>query len=329
MRGARIAGAISDNANRYGQLLMQLIARQDEQKRFDAEKGIADTRYNEGIAYRNKRDEVEDTRANETAITNATLQGAKPARPVGEMLMGMSSVGPLPSPVLHSDVTATPMKVGGQDMIMPKREPLANLSRGGMSVQGVPMSQASSVMQSLPTDAPEPTGMTEYQRAQIGLDRDRLALDRDKLAREGSPAGAVEPEDPAIITLRSLAANPSPAGDVAFGYAFMKLLESKGMVTAQELGMVSKAGSLKERLKGLIAKAQTGEQFTPEIRNDFLRQAEAIVGARSAAGAVPQTGGRSSGAGGPPPAGDVWTRIQNDPSLTPQEKADLLRRRKQ
>jgi hypothetical protein len=162
MRGARIGGAIADSANRYGQLLMQLIARQDEQKRFDTQSKLSDTRYNEGIAYRNSRDSVEDARANETAIANATMQGARPARPVGEMLMGMSSVGPLPSPVLHSDVAATPMRVGGQDMIMPKREPLANLSRGGMSFQGVPASEAQRYSAMLPPEQKEPVEGVDY-----------------------------------------------------------------------------------------------------------------------------------------------------------------------
>jgi hypothetical protein len=162
MRGARIGGAIADSANRYGQLLMQLIARQDEQKRFDTQSKLSDTRYNEGIAYRNSRDSVEDARANETAIANATMQGARPARPVGEMLMGISMGGPLPSPVLHSDVTATPMKVGGQDMIMPKREPLANLSRGGVSFQGVPASEAQRYSAMLPPEVKEPVEGVDF-----------------------------------------------------------------------------------------------------------------------------------------------------------------------
>jgi hypothetical protein len=89
--------------------------------------------------------------------------------------------------------------------------------------------------------------------------------------------------DNALTTLETLAANPSPAGDVAFGYAFIKLLDPTSVVREGELALLGKAKSLRTGMEQQIARIRTGEQLTPQQRQDYLEQARAIVAARKAA----------------------------------------------
>lgn len=303
-KGARIAGALSQGASRWGDILMQLMARKDEQARYDAE-----------TAYRTSQDTAAATRyadqlKREDARDQMTAIGAgfKQARPMGELLMGVSMGGPLPAPVLDPEIAAPKVSVGGKEMAyMPPKSPgpLAKLKRGGVEVDGVPVGEVQNVLGTLPQDAaPEVPQMTPYQQAKIALDRDRLALDRDKLAREGQgqPDKATSQLDGNLETLRTLAQQNSPAGDVAFSYAFMKLLDPGSVVREGELKLLRDAAGLRTRMEGIANRAKTGQGLTQEQRADYLKQAEAIVAARKSAqgGSVaPPSGGRNSGAGAP------------------------------
>lgn len=84
----------------------------------------------------------------------------------------------------------------------------------------------------------------------------------------------------ALVSLRALAADPSPAGDLAFKTLYMKVLDPQSVVREGELDMLNNAGSLWERWKQGREDVETG-MLTPERRQDMLRQAESILNARS------------------------------------------------
>jgi hypothetical protein len=90
----------------------------------------------------------------------------------------------------------------------------------------------------------------------------------------------------AAAALRALAADPSPAGDLAFKTLYMKVLDPQSVVREGELDMLTNAGSFVDRLRERGSQATTG-MLTPERRADMLSQAEAILAARSGAGGAP------------------------------------------
>lgn len=111
-----------------------------------------------------------------------------------------------------------------------------------------------------------------------------------------------------LETLRALAANPSPSGDLAFQTAFMKLLDPGSVVREGELDMLSQAGSTWDKWGARREQAATG-MLTAERRADMLRQAEAIINARGGeASTLPAAGAgwadRDRGASYDP--GDIW-----------------------
>lgn len=149
--------------------------------------------------------------------------------------------------------------------------------------------------------------------------------------KAGATDKAVTELDRSLQTLEVLTQNPSAAGDVAFGYAFMKLLDPETAVREGELSLLGSAKGLRTTLEQVVSRAKTGESLTPEQRQDYLRQARAIVQARKQQQGVasPLEAPRDSMMAPSTPQGakpSMRDQIMNDPELSAEERADLLRR---
>ena len=67
--------------------------------------------------------------------------------------------------------------------------------------------------------------------------------------------------------------DPSPSGDLALIFNFMKVLDPGSVVREGEFATAQNAGSVDERVRGLYNRVISGERLTPEQRADFADRA--------------------------------------------------------
>lgn len=67
--------------------------------------------------------------------------------------------------------------------------------------------------------------------------------------------------------------DPSPSGDLALIFNFMKVLDPGSVVREGEFATAANAGSVDERVRGLYNRVISGERLTPEQRADFADRA--------------------------------------------------------
>ncbi len=67
--------------------------------------------------------------------------------------------------------------------------------------------------------------------------------------------------------------DPSPAGDLALIFNFMKVLDPGSVVREGEFATAANAGGVDERVRGLYNRVISGERLTPEQRADFADRA--------------------------------------------------------
>lgn len=82
--------------------------------------------------------------------------------------------------------------------------------------------------------------------------------------------------------LSRMAQSPSPAGDRAIIFNFMKILDPGSVVRETEFESAARAGSYGERMKAAVEKAYSGEMLTPSMRADFVTQAQGLFAAQQA-----------------------------------------------
>lgn len=70
-----------------------------------------------------------------------------------------------------------------------------------------------------------------------------------------------------------LAADKSPAGDIALVFGFMKMVDPTSVVREGEFATAQNAGSVPERVRAMYNRALNGERLTDTIRADFIQQA--------------------------------------------------------
>lgn len=73
------------------------------------------------------------------------------------------------------------------------------------------------------------------------------------------------------------ASGPTPAGDMALIFNYMKMLDPGSTVREGEYATASNAGSIPERIRAQYNKATEGEPLTEVMRKDFKGQAENIM----------------------------------------------------
>jgi len=67
--------------------------------------------------------------------------------------------------------------------------------------------------------------------------------------------------------------NPSPAGDLALIFNYMKVLDPGSTVREGEFATAEQAGGVDARVRGLYNRVVSGERLTPEQRSDFANRA--------------------------------------------------------
>jgi len=69
------------------------------------------------------------------------------------------------------------------------------------------------------------------------------------------------------------AKDPSPAGDLALIFNYMKVLDPSSVVRESEFAAAAKAGSFGARIEAAVNQVETGTRLAPEQRADFLSRA--------------------------------------------------------
>jgi len=77
--------------------------------------------------------------------------------------------------------------------------------------------------------------------------------------------------------IETAAKNPSPAGDIALVYGFMKVLDPGSVVREGEFATAQNAGSVPDSIRNMYNKALNGERLGEKVRTDFLQQARNLV----------------------------------------------------
>ena len=95
--------------------------------------------------------------------------------------------------------------------------------------------------------------------------------------------------------------DPSPSGDLALIFNFMKVLDPGSVVREGEFATAANAGSVDERVRGLYNRVMSGERLTPEQRADFADRATKLYQGASEIyqGRAQQYAGFASAAGLP------------------------------
>jgi hypothetical protein len=80
--------------------------------------------------------------------------------------------------------------------------------------------------------------------------------------------------------IKSAANNPSAAGDLSLIFGYMRMLDPGSTVREGEFANAQNSAGVPDQVKNAYNKALKGERLNPNQRQDFLRQAEGLVGAQ-------------------------------------------------
>lgn len=70
--------------------------------------------------------------------------------------------------------------------------------------------------------------------------------------------------------------DPSPAGDLALIFNYMKMLDPGSVVRESEFATAATSGSYGERFKAAIGRINSGERLSPQMRADFLNRSRSL-----------------------------------------------------
>ena len=80
--------------------------------------------------------------------------------------------------------------------------------------------------------------------------------------------------------IQSAAKNPSPAGDLALIFNYMKMLDPGSTVREGEFATAQNSASIPERIRAQYNRVTSGERLTDPTRSDFLDRAQSLYGAQ-------------------------------------------------
>jgi len=66
------------------------------------------------------------------------------------------------------------------------------------------------------------------------------------------------------------------AGDMSLLYSYVKLLDPGSVVRESEFATAAASGSFGERIQGLAQRVMSGQRLPPDLRTDFIREADSI-----------------------------------------------------
>lgn len=145
-----------------------------------------------------------------------------------------------------------------------------------------------------------PESVARFQQSGNYADLQTRASDAEALQQQFKNAGALRGEFTKITNnfadindaygrIYASAESPSPAGDMALIFNYMKMLDPASVVRESEFQTAAMAGDYGDRIKNLVSRALSGQMLTDSQRNDFVgrasrlyREAEQIHGKREA-----------------------------------------------
>jgi hypothetical protein len=72
------------------------------------------------------------------------------------------------------------------------------------------------------------------------------------------------------------AKDPSPAGDLAMIFNYMKMLDPSSVVRESEFATAATTGAYGERIKAAVQKVVSGERLSDAMRNDFKNRSDML-----------------------------------------------------
>lgn len=114
-------------------------------------------------------------------------------------------------------------------------------------------------------------------RAQGGGERRESAL-RAEFTRQQGEFVAVRDSYQQIQQIS--AGTPSPGGDIALVFSFMKMLDPGSVVRESEYATAANAAGVPDQVRNLYNRLQSGERLNSTQRRDFTSQAEQVYQAR-------------------------------------------------
>lgn len=125
----------------------------------------------------------------------------------------------------------------------------------------------------------------DYKQAKIAEER-RFGLQKRagelRKERSGLPTTKATQQVAASFNrVRNAAENPSPAGDLALIFNYMKMLDPGSTVREGEFANAQNAGSVPTKIMALYNSVAEGQRLTQGQRKDFLSQAEGQYNAQS------------------------------------------------
>ena len=115
------------------------------------------------------------------------------------------------------------------------------------------------------------TARTKAENPQAGQpelgDVVKIKSDYDKQARQ------FEQANNSYQTMTKLASDGTGASDVALGFAFFKAIDPSSTVREGEFAMAGQAMGLPDQLVAMLSRADSGQRFTPELRQQLIRAA--------------------------------------------------------
>ena len=80
----------------------------------------------------------------------------------------------------------------------------------------------------------------------------------------------------AMVRIAESARDPSPAGDLALIFNYMKVLDPNSVVRESEFAQAARTGSLPQQIQGAALRVVSGERLTPQQRQDFVQRAQRL-----------------------------------------------------
>lgn len=128
-------------------------------------------------------------------------------------------------------------------------------------------------------------GKKEASKKEAAEQKDKLAkiASSDRLREEFEKNPTVKKFNDSAVDfekIKKVAANPSPAGDMALIYSFMHLLDPGSTVREGEFHSAEISGDVLQKINAQFQKVTTGQRLDPAMRADFLGRAQDFFSAQ-------------------------------------------------
>ncbi len=80
----------------------------------------------------------------------------------------------------------------------------------------------------------------------------------------------------AFARIDASAVDPSPAGDMALIFNYMKMLDPGSVVRESEFALAAQTGSFGERIQSLVSRISSGERLADSVRADFVDRSKRL-----------------------------------------------------